>query len=86
MRDPAEIKATIAEANPEALFADGFEEALIGMAYRCGKPALAAYSVQKCLAILQERDGMDYDGALEFLEFNSIGAWAGDNTPVWIYD
>ncbi len=86
MRDPAEIREAVAEENPKAYFADGFDNALVGLGYRCGKPALAVYSVQKCIALLQERDGMSYDEALEYLEFNSIGAWVGEMTPIWMYD
>ena len=50
MRDPAEIREAVAEENPKAYFADGFDNALVGLGYRCGKPALAVYSVQKCIA------------------------------------
>ena len=81
-----EIREKLENMNPEALYADGFEDALVGIGYRCGQQALAVYSVQKCIAILRERDGMDYDGALECLEFNSIGAWVGEHTPIWMYD
>jgi|TARA_R110000787_G_scaffold187816_4_gene299706 hypothetical protein len=66
------------------LYADGFEEAIIGIARRCTQPDIVAYSVEKILGILQDRDGMDYEEALEFFEFNILGAWFGDETPVFI--
>jgi hypothetical protein len=81
-----ELREQLVSMNPEALYADGFEDALVGIGYRCGQLALAVYSVQKCVGILIERDGMDYEGAMEFLEFNSIGAWVGEHTPIWMYD
>ena len=37
------LREQIAEENPEALFADGLDEALVGMAVRCGQPVLAVY-------------------------------------------
>lgn len=79
-----EIKAALADANPEALLADGFEEALVGIARRCGKPALAVYDYELAIEVLIQRDGMDYDEAVEFLEFNTVGAWVGEGTPLWL--
>jgi hypothetical protein len=62
------------------------EDALVGIGYRCGQPALAVYSVEKAAQVLIERDGMSYEEAMEFLEFNSVGAWVGEHTPIWMYD
>jgi len=73
------------EQNPDALLADGLEDAFIGVAVRCGQPALAVYCVAKAVGILTRRDNMTAEEALEFLEFNSVGAWAGENTPIWFY-
>ena len=67
------------------LTADGFNDAIIGIARRCGQPDLMAYSVSKCLDILM-RDGATYEDAVDFFEFNVAGAWVGEETPVWIYD
>ena len=70
----SELRDKFSESNPEALLANGFEEAFIGVSRRCGQPELATYSVSKCLAILMERDGMSYEDAVEFFEFNVSGA------------
>jgi hypothetical protein len=35
----------------------------------------------KCLEIFHKRDGMSYEDALEFFDFNVIGAWMGEGTP-----
>jgi len=75
---------TLAEENPEALFADGFEDALVGVCRRFGQPTLAAYDRVKCIAILMRRDGMSEEEAEEFFDFNVIGAWAGESTPVFL--
>ena len=71
------------EANDEALTADGFEEALIGYVERFGQNSIALYNRERCIEILMERDGMDREGAEEFFEFNTIGAWVGENTPAY---
>lgn len=80
---PDEIKGEIAEVNESALFADGFDEALIGYVERVTQPPLALYDREKCIEILMKRDGMTRDEAVEFFEFNVIGAWMGENTPAF---
>jgi hypothetical protein len=67
------------------LFADGFDAAIIGVAERCGQPALAVYDAEDCVAILMRRDGMSYEDAHEFFAFSTLGAWAGDHTPLFLW-
>ena len=65
---------------------DGFDDALVGVVCRYGAEPMACYSREKVLDILQDRDGMDRDDAVDFFEFNQIGAWLGDRTPCFIED
>ena len=74
----------IQEQNPEALTADGLDDAILGIAYRAGAAPLVAYSTSQCLKILMDRDGMSYDEASEFFEFNIVGAFVGPGTPVFV--
>lgn len=66
------------------LLADGLEDAFVGVGRRCGQKDVAVYSIQKAIDVLVTRDGMSAEEAEEYLEFNSIGAWMGDETPVWL--
>jgi len=66
------------------LLADGFEKAFIGIAHRACQEDVVAYDYDKCIAVLCERDGMAYEEAVEFFWFNTLGAWVGDKTPVFI--
>lgn len=77
-------KEEIAEWNPEALLCDGFDEAIIGMAERINLGPVVAYDVEKMLDILVKRDGMTYEEAVEYFEFNIRGAWMGDFTPIYV--
>jgi hypothetical protein len=74
----------ISEINPEALLCDGFDEAIIGMAERINLGPVVAYDVDKMLNIMVERDGMTYEEAMEYFDYNILGAWMGENTPVYI--
>ena len=31
-----------------------------------------------------EIDSIDYDDALEYIEYNVLGAYIGDNTPIYV--
>jgi|TARA_Y100000389_G_scaffold39193_1_gene33584 hypothetical protein len=75
----------VAEYNEEALICDGFDEAIIGVAERINLGPVAAYSVEKIIEILMERDEMTYEDAYEYFSYNVIGAWMGEYTPVFIY-
>lgn len=68
----------------EALLADGFEDALLGYAERFGMPIVAMYDRPKCIEVLCTRDGMTEEEAEEYFEFNVIGAWVGDSTPIFV--
>lgn len=80
----AGVHAWIAEFNPDALLADGFEGAFLGMAERCSQPALAVYDTARCVEILQRRGGMTAEEAAEYFAFNTLGAWVGEHTPLYL--
>jgi hypothetical protein len=69
----------------EFLIADGFDDAVIGVDE---KSMRLIYSVSKCLEILiiDSQEGMSYEEAQEFFEFNVSGAYMGEKTPIWCYD
>lgn len=79
-----EIKAQLAEQNPHAILFDGYDEALVHIAYRFGMEPIACYDMQKCIKILMKRDKVSYAEATEWFEFNTIGMWAGEFTPIFV--
>lgn len=74
----------IAEINPEAILCDGFDDAIIGMAERINLGPVVAYSVEKIIEILMQRDEMEYEDARDYFSYNILGAWVGENTPIFI--
>lgn len=68
-------------SDDKLLFADGFDKAIIGIDDMDLK---VVYDIDKCAEILMKRDGMSRDEAHEFLEFNTIGAYVGEKTPIWV--
>lgn len=74
----------ISELNPEAMLADGFDEAILGMCVQFGSEPVVAYDYNKCVEVLMSRDDMSREDAIDFIEFNVVGAYVGMNTPVFI--
>jgi hypothetical protein len=74
----------LAEANPDALLADGLEAALVGYTVNHHHPHVAVYDIDKCVDVLVERDGMTAEEADEFLSFNTLGAYVGENGPIYV--
>lgn len=72
------------EEYEDILLCDGLEDAFLGVCHRFGQPPVAAYSVEKIIEVYMNRDGMTYEEAVEFYEFNVVGAWVGDRTPVFV--
>jgi hypothetical protein len=70
----------LAELDPDLLFADGFDEAILGVAERCGSPLVVVYDYDKCVESLM-KDGMNEDEADEWMGFNVTGAYVGERTP-----
>jgi hypothetical protein len=78
------ILEDLAEQNPDALLADGLEAALVGYTVNHHHPVVAVYDIDKCIDVLVERDGMTPDDADEFLSFNTLGAYVGENGPLYV--
>lgn len=67
----------------EILLVDGFDDAIIGVDDKEGR---AVYSKQKILEILMEREDMGRTEAIEYYEFNILGAYMGEKTPIYVDD
>jgi len=81
-----EINAYLEEQEITTLTADGFDDAILGVVTDFNSEPRIAYSKSKCIEILMERDGMDYEEAIEFFDYNVSGAYVGEKTPIWVDD
>jgi hypothetical protein len=75
----------IAENYPDLLVMDPeyLDEAIIGVATRIGLEAVC-YDTEKVIELLMQHDGMGYEEAIEYMDFNMKGAWVGETTPVFL--
>lgn len=70
-----------AELNPEALFMDGLDDAILGIGNQYSKPPVVVYDETLIIDSLIGQ-GMSHEEAWEYYGFNIAGAWVGDNTPI----
>lgn len=79
------LRETIAEDYPDLLVLEPeyFDDAIIGLAQRIGMDVVC-YDKEKVLELLCVKEGMTYEDAIEHFEFNIIGSWVGDTTPVFL--
>ena len=63
----------------ELLFADGFDDAIIGLDTQ---DLRVVYSKQKMISILEPQMGLD--DAIEYLEYNTWCAFVGAQTPIYV--
>jgi hypothetical protein len=75
----------IAENYPELLVLNPeyFDKAILGVVNRINTVAVC-YSESKIIEILMKEDGMDYDEAIEYYQYNILGSWVGEHTPVYL--
>lgn len=76
--------ADLIDINPDALLADGLEGAYLGYTVNFHHKHVAVYDYERCIQVLIDRDGMDYDGADEFLQFNTLDAYVGEHGPLFV--
>jgi hypothetical protein len=67
---------------------DDLDEAIIGPASiwtNKTQVEVLVYNAEVIRNILMSRDGMDFEEAREFIEFNIEGAYIGPDTPVLVW-
>jgi hypothetical protein len=79
------VRDWLADFSEELLLAEGFDDAVIGVGERCGQPPLVVYDATRCIEILAERDGMSHQDAVDFFMANTMGAWVGEQTPIFMW-
>jgi hypothetical protein len=78
------LKQHISQLNPEALTADGLDEAIVGYGGKCPSLPVVVYDYDKCVEIFMRDNEWDYDEAVEWMEFNVVNAYVGEGTPIFM--
>jgi hypothetical protein len=83
--DQAELMEYIESNWPDSLLANGYNSAIIGIAsgFDSGR---VVYSVKKMVEVCMRELSVDIDEAMEWLEYNTFGAFVGKYTPIYVDD
>ena len=77
-----DIENMVNDMGESILLADGFDDAFMGVGHQFNTP-IAVYSVCRCIEILME-DGLSYEEAVEYFEYNVAGSYMGEQTPIFL--
>lgn len=62
-----------------------YDKFIIGLGRRFNDGPVLVYDMDGILDWFQSEDGMTYEEAVEHFEFNVIGGWYGDGTPMFVF-
>lgn len=66
----------------DALVMDGYNDCVIGVLERFGMENIVLYDKEKVISKIMDLSlGGTYEEAVEYYEYNQLGAWVGDKTP-----
>ena len=82
MMNRKDIIDLYADDEPEMLFADGYDSAIEGVVWD-GERTRVVYRMESILEILMDQ-GMTYDEASEYFDFNVAGSHMGVYTPLYL--
>lgn len=59
----------------------GCDEAIVGLGHRCGCESVVVYDYDKLVDVFIQQ-GMEEEESIEWIDFNILGAWIGEDTPI----
>ena len=65
--------------------ANDFMDCMIGVIYGADVSNRVCYDMEKVIHKLMKRNDWNYDDARDWFDFNIVGSYVGDSTPVYMY-
>ena len=78
----AATEDALADLNPEAIWYDGLEDAIVGIGCQYSKSPVVVYEEGLIIFTLMSDQEMEFEEAWEYYSFNIQGMWVGENTPI----
>lgn len=76
------LRAWLASIDPELIFLDGLDDAILGIVERVGERPVVLYDRERAIELLAAQ-GVSRQEAEEHLDFNVAGGWVGELTPAF---
>ena len=74
---------TLRSNYPDSLLANGYDSAILGVASG-NDTGRVVYSIPKMIQVCMKELAVDYEEALEWLEYNTFNAYVGELTPIYL--
>jgi hypothetical protein len=78
------IRHDLLQLNPQALFSEDHDGALMGYTLNCYMPHRAVYDAERAAELLMASDSMTWTEAFEHLERETFCAYVGDSGPLYL--
>ena len=75
-----EVKEILEQASDIALKAHGLDDAIIGLT----QYGLLIYDYDRCIDILMKQNDWNYTEAVEWMDYNVVGAYMGSGSPIFL--
>ena len=59
----------------------GCDDAIVGLGHRCGCDTVVVYDYDKLVDVFIQQ-GMNEEESIEWIDYNILGAWVGDDPPI----
>jgi hypothetical protein len=79
-----DLKEALEDLNPDAMLADGLDEAIVGLGGQHPSVPVVIYDYDKCVEIFMRDNEWNYEEAIEWMEFNVVCAYVGSGTPIFM--
>jgi len=73
------------EPDNECLRIDGYDDAIIGAGNQYTKENVLVYCYNRIIKICMESYDLEELEAIEYVDFNIVGAWIGEGTPIILH-
>ena len=80
VRSAREMVDELAEG---AMLVTSYDDCIVGIGHRIGLPPLVVYDKAKIITKLIENDQMNPDEAEEYFNYNILGSYVGEATPIF---
>ena len=72
------------ELSEGAVKIDGYDDCICGIVERFGMENVLLYDTDTIIEKMMSLDGMSYQEAMEYFDYNIKGAWMGEGSPCFL--
>jgi len=82
----SQVELDIEAIREDAVTFDGLDDAIIGTGGQYPNDGLVVYSANRIMDLLMKDMNVDYEGACEWFDHNIACLYAGEGTPIIVYE